>query len=136
VEVVRQHEVLRRVDLVRRHHHGQRAAPEDGRDLLVAGAQAGARVDHQHGRLGVRERLARLVLDRDRERVFGLEVHPAGVDQRQAPAVPLGVDLLAVARDPGALVDDRLARLREPVHERGLAHVRVADDGDFHGARA
>ena len=33
---------------------------------------------------------------------------------------------------PGPLVDDRLARLREPVDERGLADVRVADDRDLH----
>ena len=32
---------------------------------------------------------------------------------------------------PGALVHDRLARLREPVDERGLADVRIADDGDL-----
>ena len=60
------------------------------------------------------------------------EVDAAGVDQRQPAAVPLGAELLAVARDAGALVHDRLARLGEPVDERGLADVRVADDGDLH----
>ena len=36
---------------------------------------------------------------------------------------------------PGPLVHDRLARLGEPVDERGLADVRVADDGDLHRSR-
>ena len=84
------------------------------------------------GDLGVGDRLARLVLDRDGERVLVVEVHAAGVDQRQPAAVPLGGELLAVARDARALVDDRLARLREAVDERGLADVRVADDRDLH----
>ena len=33
---------------------------------------------------------------------------------------------------PGPLVHDRLAALREPVDERGLADVRIADDRDLH----
>ena len=88
------------------------------------------------GDLGVGDRLARLVLDRDGERVVVLEVDAAGVDQRQPAAVPLGRELLAVARDPGPLVHDRLARLREAVDERRLPDVGVADDGDLHDARA
>ena len=47
-----------------------------------------------------------------------IEVDAAGVDQRQPAAVPLGRELLAVARDAGLLVDDRLARLGEAVDER------------------
>ena len=61
-----------------------------------------------------------------------LEVDAAGVDQREAPPVPLGRELLAVARDARALVDDRLARLREAVDERRLADVGIADDRDLH----
>ena len=61
-----------------------------------------------------------------------VEVDAAGVDQREAPPVPVGRELLAVARDARALVHDRLARLREAVDERGLADVRIADDGDLH----
>ena len=132
VEVVREHEVVRGVDLVGRHHHGQRAAAQDLGDLLVARPHAGAGVDHEQRDLGVGDRLARLVLDADRERVVVLEVDAAGVDQRQPAAVPLGRELLAVARDPRPLVDDRLARLREAVDERRLADVGIADDGDFH----
>ena len=43
------------------------------------------------------------------------------------------VELLAVAGDPGELVHDRLARLGEPVDQRGLPDVRISDDRDLHG---
>ena len=76
----------------------------------VAGAHAGAGVDDEQRDLGVGQRGARLVLDRDRQRILVLEVHAAGVDQREAAPVPVGRELLAVARDAGALVHDRLAR--------------------------
>ena len=89
------------------------------------------RVDHEQRDVGVGQRLAHLVPDRDGERVGVLEVDAAGVDQRERPAVPVGRELLAVARDPRTLVHDRLARLREAVDERGLADVRIADDGDL-----
>ena len=44
--------------------------------------------------------------------------------------VPLGVELVAVAGDTGPFLDDRLAAADDPVHERRLADVRAADDGD------
>ena len=58
------------------------------------------------------------------------EVDAAGVDEREAAAVPVGLELLAVAREAGLLVDDRLARFRQAVDQRRLADVRVADDRD------
>ena len=63
---------------------GSAAAAQHVGDLLVAGAQPGARVDDEQRDVGVGERLARLVLDRDGERVGVLEVDAAGVDQREA----------------------------------------------------
>ena len=55
---------------------------------------------------------------------------PAGVDQDEPAPVPLGLDLLAVAGDARALLDDRLAPADDAVHERRLADVGAADDGD------
>ncbi len=56
---------------------------------------------------------------------------PVSMSVKRA-AVPLAGDLLAVARDPGALVHDRLARAGQAVDERGLADVGIADDRDLH----
>ena len=134
VEVVGEREVARRVDLVRHEHDGHVAPAQEVGDLLVARPHAGARVDDEHRHLRVGQRGARLVLDRDGERVLVVEVHAAGVDQRERAPVPVGLELLAVARDPRPLVHDRLARLGEAVDQRRLAHVGVADDGDLHAS--
>ena len=45
-------------------------------------------------------------------------------------AVPVAVELLAVAGHPGLRVDDGLAPAGKPVDQGGLADVREADDGD------
>ena len=82
--------------------------------------------------LRVGQRGARLVADRAGDRVEVERVHAAGVDEREAAAVPLAGDLLAIARDAGALVHDGLARAAEAVDQRALADVRVADDRDLH----
>ena len=110
---------------------GTVGAAQLGGQLGVAGAQAGARVDHQHDDRGLGHRLARLRLDRAGQVVLLLHVDAARVDQQEAPAVPLGLDLLAVARDARLLVHDGLARAGQAVDERRLADVRVADDGDL-----
>ena len=87
------------VDLVGHHQHRQRAAAQLRGQLGVAGPQPGARVHHQHAQVGVGERGARLVAHRLRQDVVVGDVHAAGVDERELHAVPVGVDLLAVARD-------------------------------------
>ena len=66
----------------------------------------------------------------------GLELEPAGVDDDEPPAVPLGVAVEAVAGRPGAVLDDGRALADEPVEQRALADVRPADDGDDREARA
>ena len=110
VEVVREHEVARACRSCSPPPRRAAApAAQDLGDLLVAGPHAGAGVDHEQGDLGVGDRLARLILDADRQRVVVLEVDAAGVDQGQPAAVPLGRQLLAVARDPRPLVHDGLA---------------------------
>ena len=63
----------------------------------------------------------------------------AGVDEHERAAVPLGDELAAVAGDARALLDDRGAPADDAVHERRLADVRTADDGDArasHGCRS
>ena len=49
-------------------------------------------------------------------------------------ALPLGVELLAIAGDARKLLDDRIAATDDAVDERRLADVRPSDDRD-HGGR-
>ena len=125
-------EVARVVDLVGDDDHRLRGGPEQRRDLGVAGTQAGARVDHMEDRVGIGDRLAGLMLNRTGERILGGHVDAARVDQRDRDAVPLRLDVLAVTRDPGLRVGHRLPAAGEPVDERALAGVGVADDRDLH----
>ena len=128
------------VDLVRQDEHGLVREAEDLRDLLVARRRADARVDDEEHEVGLLDRLARLVCDRAGDLGVVGDVDPARVDHEEAAAVPLDLELLAVARDARRLVHDRRARLGQPVDERRLADVREADDRDgadqLVGARA
>ncbi len=54
---------------------------------------------------------------------------PAGVDQHELAAVPVGAVVAAIASDAAHLVHDGVMRLDQPVDERGLAHVRPSDHG-------
>src|SRR5262249_22819046 len=60
----------------------------------------------------------------------------AGVDDGELAAVPFGDELLAVARHTRLLFDDRATAADDPVHQRRLAHVRAADDGNDGTRRA
>ena len=121
------------VALVGRDDARQRRAAQQVGELLVPGPHPGACIDDEHRDLRFGEPGACLIADRAREGVLVLEVHTAGVDQREGAPVPLALDLVAVAGDPGALVHDRLATAAQAVDERGLADVGVSDDRDLHG---
>src|SRR6185295_15640019 len=64
------------------------------------------------------------------EGVCGQVVDTARVDQQEVLPVPVGEELLAIARHARCLVHDGLPGLGQAVDERRLAHVRVADDRD------
>jgi hypothetical protein len=130
VELAREPGLAGVVDLVGRHDHRHVAAAQLARELGVPRAQPGAGVHDQHRDVGFVQRDQRLAADLLRHLVLAREVHAAGVDEREADPVPVRLDLLAVARHARLLVHDGLARIGQPVHERRLADVRVADDGD------
>ena len=94
------------VHLVGDHDHRHAAAAQLARQLGVAGAQAGARVHHEHRQVGLLERGERLAPDLLGHLVLPREVHAAGVDEREADPVPVRVDLLAVAGHARVLVHD------------------------------
>src|SRR5581483_531874 len=83
---------------------------------------------------GVGDRGARLVGDLPRDRARVDDVDAAGVDEQELAALPLDDELIAVPRRARGVVDDRLPRRAQPVHERRLADVREPHDGDcsFH----
>ena len=72
----------------------------------------------------------RLFLDAGLDRIVGVELETAGVDDDEPPAVPLGVAVQTVTRRPRAVLDDGRSLAEEPVEQRALADIRSADDGD------
>ena len=95
------------------------------RQLRVAGAHAGARVDHEQHRRRVGEREPRLLLHLPRAGpAASSRSTPPVSTSRKVDAVPLGRHLLAVARHSRLGMGDRLARAAQPVDERRLADVR------------
>ena len=105
---------------------------QDARDLLVLVGHAGGAVDDEDDDVGLLAGHERLLADARGEDVLGLSgLDAAGVDEGEVAAVPVGVVIRAVARDPARLVDDGVAAHRNAVDERGLSDVRAADHGDY-----
>ena len=80
---------------------GSRAASRSAGVVPVDG------VDHEQDDVRLGDGQPRLLLDARLDRVVRVELEAAGVDDDEAPAVPLGVAVEAVARRPGAVLDDR-----------------------------
>ena len=64
------------------------------------------------------------------ERIFGPRNQAPRVDQKKRAAAPVGVGIVAVARDAGLVIDQRLIAADEPVEKARLADIGPADDGD------
>ena len=123
------------VDLVDDHEHIGADATKELRNAIVLVGDAHRGVDDQQDDVGIGDRSLRLLAHLAIEGVLGGQP-PAGVDQRELATDPLGVDRLAVTSDARSLLDDRLLRSRDPVHEGRLADVRATNDGDGRFASA
>jgi hypothetical protein len=98
-------------------------------NCLVLLERAHRRVDHEqhevglvHGGLDLPAHL--------RVEVVAAGHPPAGVDEAERHTQPLGVHLLAVASDAGAVLDDRGLLAHDAVEQRALTDVRPSDDHD------
>ena len=122
------------VDLVGGEHHGDAPTAQHLGDLEIVGQRPGAAVDHKEHHVGRADGQLDLLADVPGVgRLLG-GVVAAGVDHAHQAALPVDLDVLAVAGHARRLVDDGLTRAAEAVHEGGLAGVGRADDDD--GGRA
>ena len=118
------------VGLVDRHQDRRlRPAQERGR-LQIGRRGPGRRVDDEDDHVGLVDRQAGLLLDALLDRVVGIDLQAARVDDDEAAAVPFGVAVEAVPGGPGAVLDDRPAAAQDPVEQGALANVRAPDQGD------
>ncbi len=118
------------VQLVGHEQHRHARAPQAVGQLQIGRARRGLRVDQEDDEIGLRDGELGLAHDLALEGAVVARIHAAGVDQRELVAAPLHDELLAVAGDARLGMHDGLARRREPVDERRLAGVRLADDRD------
>ena len=93
VELGREPGLQALVHLVGGHYDRHRTPAQLGRQLGVARAQAGARVDHQQRQVGLGDRRAGLAAHGLRHVARLLLVDPAGVDQSETHAVPVRLHL-------------------------------------------
>ena len=131
-ELVAELRARRIVELVRDEQHGLTRSPQDVGQLGVARRQAGAGVDEKYHEVGLLDRRPGLGDCAASNHGLVRDVDAARVHEQEALARPLAEELLAVARHARRLVDDGGAGRGQPVDERRLADVRIADDG--HGA--
>jgi hypothetical protein len=118
------------IDLVRDEERPVAEPADDVRDRSVLRGQAVGDVDHEHDDVGLGRRRLRHVGDLARELAFGRQLEAAGVDDVERTSSPFRRVQDLVARDAGALLDDRLAASDDAVHERRLPDVRTPDDRD------
>ena len=118
------------VGLVGGNQHRRLGRAQQVGGLDVRGRQAGDRVDHQDDQIGLVDCQSRLLLDLLLDGVAGMDLQAAGVDDDEAPAVPLGVAVHAVACGACAILDDGGAVADDSVEKGALADVRTADNGN------
>ncbi len=117
-----------RIDLVGHQEDGgpgPAETPGQGHVLLLL---AGLGVHHQQDDVGVLRGAPRLARHEGVD-APGLGGEPAGVDQAEPPAAPLGLELDAVAGHPRALVRDGLPPPEQPVRQGRLPDVLPAHHG-------
>ncbi len=93
------------------------------------------RVEHQDDHVRLVDGLQRLGNAHALDEVLdpGATSHPGGVDQQELAPVAFEGHQNAVAGGAGLLVRDHALLSQQAIHQRGLADVRAADDGDANG---
>ena len=96
---------LRAVDLVGNEDEGD-AGPQQqpGDALIVVGDWAGGVGDEEH-QVGAGDGDLGLAPDAGRQLLVGVQLPTAGVDEKELPTRPLGVELAPIAGHAGLLVD-------------------------------
>ena len=110
------------------HHRLVGAAGKIGEGPVVR-RQPGARVDHEHQRVGKRDRGFGLLLHPRGERALGAFVEPCGIDHGEFEIAETPVSLAAVAGDTGFVVDERELLSDQPVEQRRFSDIGPADNG-------
>jgi len=80
--------------------------------------QPGARVDHEHQRVGKPDRDLGLFLHPRGQRALGAFVEAGGIDEREFEIAEMPLAFPAIAGDAGFVVDQRQLLSDQPVEQR------------------
>ena len=130
VELQRIRIALPALSLVGHENDGVALTPQNLGNLKVTGHHTRLRVDDEQRHIGLCQRGPRLIRDLFRHQRLATKINSARVHEAEALAVPLDIDVLAIARHAGLGMHDGIATTRQPVAEGRLADVRIADHGD------
>src|SRR5713226_7941413 len=117
--------LLRRVHFIGGDEQRLPGLPQQSRKLLIERRHALARVHNQNQQPGLINGHARLAEDLARNGRLLIGDDAAGVHDLRGSPVPAYRAVDAVARDARLVGDDGAPRPRQPVEERGFAHVRT-----------
>ena len=92
-------------------------------DVVVLRRQAVARIDHEDDHIGLGHRLARLLGHFLEDARFGRRLEAAGVDDDVFAVAQPPLTIVPVARQPRKVGHDGIAAFRQPVEQRGFAHI-------------
>jgi len=132
VELGELHAFAHALGLVGRQHRRLAQLAQVVADVVVLRGEPAARIDDEHHHVGFGDGLAGLLGHLHVDAALGRRLEAAGVDDDELVLAVLRVAVVAVAREPGEVGDDGVARLRQPVEERRLADVGAAHQGQ-HG---
>ena len=119
------------VDLVRDEQRARAVTAQVVGDFFVCGGEAFAGVDQKHHPVGLGDRDVRLLRDqRCHLGVIDIVLQTARVDHGHGQAIEVGDAILAVAREPRPIRDQRVAGRRQPVEQCGFPNVRPTHEGD------
>ena len=115
------------VGLVGDHDHVGARPPDPVGDVRIVVGQPDRCVDHEQHDVGTLDGSLHLAAH------LGVELvatrHPTtGVDHAERDVEPFGLEFLAVTRDAGAVLHDRLLAAHDAIEQRALADIRSPDD--------
>ena len=130
VELQRIRIALPTLSLVGHENDGVALTSENLGNLKVTGHHTCLGIDDKQRHIGLCKRRPRLISDLFRHQRLASKINTTRINETEALAVPLDIDVLAIACHTGLRMHDGIATTRKPVAERRLADVRIADHGD------
>ena len=111
------------------HHRLVGAAGEIGKGAIVR-RQTGAGIDHEHQRVGERDRGFGLLLHPRGQRALGALVEASGVDDGEFEIAQTRLAFAAVAGDAGFVIDQRQLLPDQAIEQRRFSDIGPADNGN------